>query len=429
MMTTKPNQREELRQRLRRLGLVRGVSSLPPSPHHPVPIEGLVDGAFHETPYGRCFVAQAAFPSHHRHGDLDLATFLDLAPETLAAVGGEPALSAADLRRTLFLDTETTGLSGGTGTMAFLVGLGFFEGDHFRLLQPFLRDPGDELALVHFLATQFARFDAVITFNGRAFDLPLLETRFVLARQPFPLASVPHLDLLGPARRLWRERLPSRALGTLEREVLGVERDQADVPGGMIPRLYRDYLRTGDGREISRILYHNLVDVLSMVTLAARLSRAFADPLGTDGLTGADLFCLARWQEERGEEAEGTLRAALEAGLRPDLRQRALRELALLLKRAGRRREAVAYWQQLGMEATQGTLAPVELAKVFEWHLGRPALAAGWTRLALARAERWPPGPRRERELAALHHRLERLQRRMATVPDQGRGPDEGENR
>ena len=407
--------REDLRQRLRRLGLVRGVRSLPPSPRRAVAIESVVEGEFHETPHGRCFVAHLELPADHLHGDLPLGTFLELSPQVLAVLGGNPALAGTDLRRALFLDTETTGLSGGTGTMAFLVGLGFFEGDRFRILQPFLRDPGDERAMVHFLQEQLPRFQFLVTFNGRGFDVPILETRFLLARLPFPLSGVPHLDLLPPARRLWRERLPSCALGTLEREVLGVQRDQADVPSGVIPLIYRDYLRTGDAREIARILYHNQVDILSMVTLAARLARALTDPLGEPGLGGAELYSLARWYGEAGGDVEGTLRAALAAGLPPHLRLRALRDMALLLKRAGRRSEAAIWWQQLAVEDPLGVLAPVELAKTFEWHIPRPALAAGWTRLALARASRWPPGERRERALRDLLHRLERLERRLAS--------------
>ncbi|HEC36015.1 MAG TPA: hypothetical protein ENI39_05715 [Anaerolineae bacterium] len=406
------DQRDDLRRQLRRLGLVRGVGHLSPSRRR-VAIESLVEGAFHDTPYGHCFVAQMELPADHCHGDLPLSTFLELPPGVLAAVGGEPALAGAALRQALFLDTETTGLSAGSGTMAFLVGLGFFEGDRFRILQAFLRDPGDEPAMVHFLEEWFPRFQMLVTFNGRGFDLPILGTRFILARRPFPLATTPHLDLLPPSRRLWRERLPSRALGTLEREVLGVCRGQADVPGGVIPCVYRDYLRTGDAREIPRILYHNQVDVLSMVTLAARLGRAFAAPQAEPGLGGTELYSLARWYGEAGGDVEGTLRAALAADPPAHVRLRALRDLAFCLKREGHRSQAVQWWQQLALEDPQAVLASVELAKTFEWHLCCLPLATKWTRLALARASAWPDGPRRERALAALRHRLERLERKM----------------
>jgi len=380
---------------------------LPPSQRRRVSLESVVQGRFHETSHGRCFLVEEHLPIHHHHGDLPLGAFLDLDPNILSLLGGDPCPADVDLEHALFLDTETTGLSAGTGTMAFLVGLGFFERDRFRVVQIFLRDPGDEPAMITFLADILPRFKMLVTFNGRGFDVPILENRFILARRPFPLAAVPHVDLLPPSRRLWRFRLTSCALGSLEREVLGVERDQADIPSGVIPRVYLDYLRTGDAREIPRILYHNRIDVLSMVTLAARLGRALAMP---EGLGGPDLYALARWYGK--ENTEQFLRKALTSGLPAHLRLRALRDLALLLKRAGRRGEATEWWQQLALEDPLGILAPVELAKIFEWHIPRFDLALRWTKVALARARRWPPGPRRERALEALERRLSRLQRK-----------------
>jgi hypothetical protein len=214
-------------------------------------------------------------------------------------------------------------------------------------------------------------------------------------------------------------RLSSCALGVLEQEVLGVQRAQADVPGGVIPYIYRDYLRTGDAREISRVLYHNQIDILSLVTLATRLVRTFTAPLeGGGSVTGAELYCLARWYNQLEREAEAPLREALEEDLAYEVRQRALRDLALLLKREGRREETIEWWQQLAVESASDIRAPVELAKIFEWHVPRLGLAVGWTRLALSRARRWSPGSRRARALARLQHRLERLQRKMERSDD-----------
>lgn len=413
MSIQRPEQRPDLRQQLRRMGVVRGASNLPPSPRRRVAIESMVEGSFHATPHGQCFVAQASFPTQHRHGDLPLGDFLALAPGLLARIGGESGLKNVDLRHVLFLDTETTGLSGGTGTMAFLVGLGFFADDSFVLQQPFLRDPGDEPALIHWLEERFSRFQALVSFNGRSFDVPILQTRFVLARRPLRLDALPHLDLLAPSRRLWRERLSSCALVNLEREVLGVRRDQADVPSGVIPAIYRDYLRTGDAREIARILYHNQVDILSLATLATLLARSFHDPHAEPAVSGAELYSLARWYESAGGDVEGVLRAALAAGLPGDLRLRALRDLGSWLKRNDRRAEAVEWWQQWAIEDAADVGAAVELAMAFEWHLRRPALAAAWTRLAIGRAGQWRRGAQREQALAELHHRLARLERRL----------------
>ncbi len=407
---------DDLRERLRRLGVVRGARVLPPSPRRRVALESVLPGTFHETPSGRCWVVRTEHPSDTLHGRWPLHAFLTLPTDALAAIGGDPALATVPLSQVLFLDTETTGLSGGTGTMAFLVGLGFFEEDRFVVLQAFLRDPGDEPAMVHFLAEFLPRFRWLVTFNGRGFDLPILQNRFVLARRPFPLDGFPHLDLLNPARRLWKGHLVSCALTVLEREILGVIRDQADIPSGVIPAVYREYLQTGDARELPRIFYHNRVDVLSMVVLTAHLTRVFADPEGAPDLSGEELGALARWYGETGRNPEGVLRAALRRTPAGERRARYLAELGLLSKRRGRWAESVEWWQQLALEAPEPFVAAVELAKVYEWHLARPALALGWARWALRRAEALPPGPHREHLIGELHHRIDRLERRCAGV-------------
>jgi hypothetical protein len=414
---------DDLRQRLRELGVAKGIRELAtPSARPRLAIEDLVPGRFHTTSHGQCFVTEAIYPPEHLHGTCPLSTFLALPAEVVAQIAQDDLPAGVNLQRACFLDTETTGLSGGTGTMAFVVGLGFFAAGGFHVRQYFLRDPGDEPAMVEALAESLLEFEALVSFNGRAFDVPILESRFILARVPPPTAGVPHLDLLPPARRLWHYHLPSCALSALERTVLGVLREQDDVPSGIIPYLYRDYLRTGDAREMKRVLYHNAVDILSLVTLAARLCRAFADPWGetedkrNTRLSGAEFFGLGHWYTAQGRqaEAERAYRAALKADLAPDLRATVLRVLGTLLKRANRQSEAFACWQQLALEEAGDVQAHVELAKYLEWHVGDLALAAGWTQAALAQVEQWPTGMRRDDTLAELRHRLERLEKKSA---------------
>jgi uncharacterized protein YprB with RNaseH-like and TPR domain len=419
--------RDDLRRRLRELGVVRGVQELAARhPRRAVAIEDIVSGQFHTTSRGQCFVAEESYPLDHSHGDLPLSAFLELSPSVVAQVERDARLVDLDLRRVCFLDTETTGLSAGTGTMAFIVGFGFFSDEGFRVRQHFLRDPGDEPAMVEALVDSLPAFEALVSFNGRAFDVPIIENRFILARTAPPTRDMPHVDLLHPARRLWRYALSSCALTSLEREVLGVRRQQADVPSGLIPYLYRDYLRTGDARDMKRVLYHNKIDILSMVTLAVRLCRAFADPWNLEEigqrrrLSGGELYALGRWYTDEGHirEAERAYLAALR--LRSErgaaLRRRTLRELALLLKRDERRDEAFAFWQQLALESAEdggGVLAHVELAKYFEWTVGNLAQAAAWTRAALRQVEARAPSPSRDDRLAELRHRLSRLERKM----------------
>jgi len=420
--------REDLKRRLRELGVVKGVRELQtPGPRRSHAIEELVSGQFHTTSHGQCFVAEAHYPFDHRHGDLPLSAFLELSPQAVADVEQDERVADVELRRACFLDTETTGLSGGTGTMAFVVGIGFFDDDGFRLEQYFLRDPGDEPAMVEALMERFPTFDALVSFNGRCFDVPIIENRFILARVAPPLRRKVHVDLLHPARRLWRYALSSCALTSLERDVLGVRRQQADVPSGVIPFLYRNYLRTGDARDMKRVLYHNQIDILSMVTLAARLCWAYADPWREDvcgqrrELTGPEFYALGRWYEDQDQvrEAERAYRTALRACVESssELRTRTLRELAYLLKRDERRGEAFAFWQQLALESSEGNggvLAHIELAKYFEWYVEDLERAAAWTRAALDTVATWKRGPRRSDKLGDLEHRLSRLERKLA---------------
>lgn len=390
----------------------------PPSRGTRLAIEDVVAGRFHTASDGRCFVAESFYPPGYRHGRLILPSRMELSPALATLAVPDEVLEGWEPdRRPCFLDIETTDLSGSSGTIAFVVGLGFFaqepeEGFHLR--QYFLRDPGDELAMLEALGEQLAEFRALVSFNGRAFDVPILENRFILARVPPPTAGLLHLDLLPLARRLWRYESPSCALSALERRVLGVLREQDDVPSNLIPWLYRDYLRTGDARPMKRVFYHNAMDILSMVALIGRLDSALAGPRGELEMNGAELYGLGRWYEGEGRlaEAERSYRAALEAPTTPELRRRILHSLALLLKRTGRYDEACAYWEQLALEECTEIVPCVELAKYFEWRAGDPVRAAEWARAALARAKDWPDGPACAETLAALHHRLARLERK-----------------
>jgi hypothetical protein len=263
----------------------------------------------------------------------------------------------------------------------------------------------------------------LVSFNGRGFDLPLVQNRFVLARMPIPLAGLPHLDLLFPARRVWRARVGSCSLGSLERNVLRIQRTVEDVPSYLIPDIYRDYYRTGTVTELLvRVFYHNLMDVTSMPILAARLAHHFRpfDPMASlDGLHPLDCASLGRCYValEWSEAAIAAYRAALNGTLTDADRADVLRDLGFLLKRLERREEAAALWEEWISSVSGDDLTPyVELAKHHEWHTGDLAAARGWAAWALRSAEGWPPGSARDGTLAELRHRLERLERKCLRI-------------
>ena len=214
----------------------------------PVPLEELVDGWRRENERGEFFVIDTSVHLEERHGDVPLSRCHTISPDTVSVLSAEPELDGFDLREAVYLDTETTGLAGGAGTAAFLIGAGWFEGERFRVRQYFMRDYHEEGALLQALEEDIAGFSSIVTYNGRAFDIPLLDTRFRLARSRFSLGEVPLLDLLHPARRLWKERLESCRLQSLEVALLGLQRT-GDIPGDEIPQVYFCLLYTSDAAD------------------------------------------------------------------------------------------------------------------------------------------------------------------------------------
>jgi len=368
----------DLRDRLRRLGVHKGTTGLmprtpaPPPPRTPPAIQ---QGAPHpfetatledvRTALGVAHVRRATYTLDHTHGDRQLHSALTPPPQQMGRLvfGGR---GDVDLRRALFLDTETTGLAGGAGTLAFLVGVGFFTADGFVVEQYFLKDPLRESAMLAAIDRHVAAHDALVTFNGRSFDVPLLETRFTLARIAPEFADKPHLDLLLPARSVWKHALPSCSLGSLEYHVLQVRRTQDDVAGFLIPQLYRDYLHSGRDElsdDMQRVMYHNLLDILSMVTLSARLCEAIFRPRD-----GREHFASGAFHERAGEaeQAERAYRSAAQAGDAPEAAQsETARRLARLLKGQKRHGEAREHWRRLADQDDVDAL--VELAKLHEW--------------------------------------------------------------
>ncbi len=412
---------EDLRKRLERLGVGLGLTGLrppraAPEPAAPPPgrreaIDDWVSGTEVQTAAGPCFVAEMRYPLAHLHGGATLGALLEHEPHELGALAGDLVQGADGFGRFAFLDTETTGLAGGTGTYAFLVGVGTFEDGEFVLRQCFMRDIPEEAAALLVVREVLERSRGLVTFNGRGFDWPLLETRFAMNRQPAPPVVPPHLDLLLPARRLWRLRLRSCALSSLEEHILGVGRGEADVPGWAIPALYRDFLLYGRAKPLARVFYHNAHDILSLATLAAHLCATVRQPL--EALRhGEDLFSLARRCEAEGDVATavGLYEQCLRCQLAPATRREATHRLSQLHRRAGDAAEALRLWQAL---AERGDVdACVELAKHYEHRAADldEARRVAQRALGLLRAQRCPD----RRRLAALEHRLARLDAKLA---------------
>ncbi len=403
----------ELTRIIRRIeAKTRGSHSLAsPSAAARQSLESLLEGTVEDTERGKLLVVRRRYPVDHRHGAQPLLAAREATPAALALLsrGGQ---EITDGRRLLYLDTETTGLAGGTGTYAFLVGVGFFDGDEFEVRQFFMRDLDEEPALLTILEETFRKFDGFVTYNGTGFDLPLLETRFVLGRRRFP-GEVFHVDLLTPARRLWSTRLIDCRLGTVEQDVLRFIRDD-DLPGALIPTVYFEYLRRKRPHELPRVFEHNRHDILSLAALtgwvADAVARAPHPELDPEALAG-----LGRMLE--GADPDRSLacyRLALDTGLPTPSRERLLLRLAHREKRLSRWDEARALWEQVARSARDFDPRPwEEIAKVHEHRRRDLGAAREVVEQALALARRHRASARVQ---ASFEHRLERLGRRLDRV-------------
>jgi uncharacterized protein len=411
----------------------------------------LVEGA-----RGPCVVVDRSYPASHRHGHEPVERYLAAArtsritlPWFLDRTGDLPMSGRADDdSRLLCFDLETTGLSGGAGTYAFLVGFGFFDDDGFHTRQFFLRGYGEERALLHAVEDELsraaARTDVLVTYNGRSFDIPLIETRYHVHRLRSPFDDMPHVDMLFPARRLWKRRMPrglvpptvaafggrihafgatvpdespgSCALTAIERDVLGLHR-QDDVPGWEIPARYFGYARTGDARGLEGVLEHNRLDLLSLGAVAAVILEMVRE--GADvARERHDCLALGRLLEYLGrmQDAERCYTAAalddgmLELAVDRVVRADALHWLAIHRRRSHRFHESAEAWRQLvdipGLDAERRREALEALAIHHEHRAKDLEAARAFALSALQLAD----DARRADE---VRHRLGRLSRKL----------------
>ncbi|MBI5051939.1 MAG: ribonuclease H-like domain-containing protein, partial [Chloroflexi bacterium] len=433
--------------RLRRLGVQRGAKGMPPTAPKargrdsvPAPIESVVNGSEEQTKHGSYFLIENEYDLDHKHGIRSLGAWLHCDLATTVRLSQK---EIDDLTKFAFFDIETTGLAGGARTLAFLIGVGVIEEDRYILRQYFLRDPSEEAAMLSALESELKDRIGVVTYNGRSFDVPIVESRFVMSRRRFNFRAMPNLDLLPFARRLWRGQYENCSLGTLEKTVLGGERSEDDVPGMLIPQMYVDYLRTGDANEMKRVIYHNAQDILSMTALASHIVDIFADPL-TPKRSGDECLRLALWHDDnaRVDEAEAAYNAARQRRLtdasalvlyqrygafaRVDeaeaaynaARQRRLTDASALvlyqrygafLKKENRRAEAVSLWESWADLDSSDPEPCIELSKFYEWETKEIKEAKEWASRAMMCLTHWRKDWRRDEVWNEVKHRLERL--------------------
>jgi len=410
-----------------------------------------------DTPFGQCLIVDRRYEADRFHGGIrigecDVDDFASLAILDPSLGGQTPACRAEapcqagerrlggplGTRRTIFIDLETTGLSGGAGTVAFLVGCGYFDLGAFQVRQFLLTSFASERALLHAVADFFGGADLIVTYNGKTFDVPVMETRWLFHRLQMPLDSVPHFDMLHSARRLWRPRARAGDPGdsgcrltTLERTLFNVSR-VGDVGGFEIPGRFFQFLRRGDPRPLEPVLEHNRLDLVSLAAVMAR-----AVELARDGHVacrdGAEALALGRIYEraatdERSADRVSVLARAESCYLRAaqsrtaDVRAEALYRLALRHRRERRFAEAAAIWREV-IELTEpravrriGGLGALrhfaaEALAIHHEHRDRDLTSARELALfAVKEAEAEANRPRAD----SVRHRLARLNRKLA---------------
>ncbi|MDM7926690.1 MAG: ribonuclease H-like domain-containing protein [bacterium] len=408
----------ELREKLDRLG----VSGSRPPPAETarrgrVKLTDHVSGSECRSGAGPYFLSSSLFPENHTHGREPIRGWFDIPPDRLSWMGRDPALSGADLRRALFLDTETTGLAGGTGTVPFLVGLGAFDGTGFRVDQYFMRDLDEEKAALQAVAGRLEEAGLLVTYNGKCFDAALLASRFTLRRMRTRIREIPHVDLLFTARRIWKRRLVDCSLSNVENRVIGFRR-QDDVPGFLIPGLYFDWLRTRNAAGLAPVFRHNVWDILALAALGSVAGRMYVRPLESirhpqDGIgLGRAFESLGRF-----ETAASCYHRVLEGLSGAEEREEALFRLGFSLKRSGDWAAMAAVWERATREIRSPIRAWEELAKYHEHRSGDlqralEAVNAALSALDILEAVRQDGGVTDARD--RLIRRLERVRSKMA---------------
>jgi uncharacterized protein len=289
------------------------------------------------------------------YGQIPIAMGLQIPADIIGFLSRDAAFEGLDLSTALFLDLETTGLSNGTGTVPFLVGLGYYRDERFKVTQFFLNEMAEEERLVRELDA-FVRemgFRSLVTYNGKAFDVPLVETRFALHRMPCPLRGMPHLDFLFSARSLWQHKYDSCRLFHLAQQIVQAERSE-DIPGAEVPLRYFQYIRSGDFSLIDPILYHNQEDLLSLLGVVvagavlvdrhrAAAARGEGDPM--------DLYGVAKLFERAGDTATSAvlLEKALAGGrgLSAEVSIVARKKLSHHFKKNKDWDKALPFWQEM----------------------------------------------------------------------------------
>lgn len=399
----------ELIKRLETLGVHRGLSTESPrghaSPSSKRSIqEVLPEGRFWPDHSRSIFILDCVYPSNFQHGNRPLG----MPPGERVYPGLLDGGLETDHEGLLFLDVETSSLSPGSGNLVFLVGLGHWTPEGYHSHQVFLNDPTEEISFLAYLDDWTNRFPVLVTFNGQAFDLPVLHHRFLINGIRSEILKKPHVDILRFARRLWHKRYPSRRLAFLENKVLGFIRGQDEIPSWMVPEIYQNYLFQGKNDLLPGIFYHNEMDIVSLAGLFVFIESLFQEP-DWDLLSADEAYMLIREMERHGHEQ--LIRFLHELIQTPQYSNDSkAASLWLLIGRIYKRHrwisEALQCWERAaGLNSLEACL---ELSQYYEREQHDYGMALVWLDRAIAILDT-SPSPKEKQRFGALSRRRLRL--------------------
>ena len=402
---------DSLAEKLKRLGMKLGSELVMPPPPLPeeTSVTSVIPGEEISTAFGRCYRVRKLLDRQHMHGSTTLVIEGEIG--LVADWAHLQNLRGQTAERMIFLDTETTGLAGGTGTFAFLVGVSQITPDGLEFTQFLLRDPSEEQAMLTALSEYMTVARAVVTYNGKSFDIPLLNNRYILHRIQSPFINLDHIDLLPMARKIWKKKLASHRLSNVETEILRVERTLDEVPGYLVPQVYFDYLKSGDAHPLAGVLYHNEMDVLSLTALLQYFMQSLSRLDHDASETLDDLYPVINLLIDMGHFAEAC--SLFERVFRQDAPEslidwETIEKMAVFYKRNKDWPSALKIWEAAADH--QQEFGWLELAKYYEHHTRNYPGARYYTETLLQHIStlNLPPFTRKQR-LDELQKRLDRV--------------------
>ena len=392
---------DDLLNKLKALGLkLDKASDVVPEESDGLSLDKAVNGRWVEMQDSKVFIVEAHYPADNLHGKIPLTKTQDFS--TMASF--MEADSPIKLDQLLFIDTETSSLSSGTGSFVFLIGAAFFDDSGLQVVQIFLDQPYLETPFLLYFDELIQHFNVFVSYNGKAFDIPMLRSRYGMNKLPCNLDSYQHFDLLHTARRIWKKRLESRKLSDIERDILDFQRSDEEIPGWLVPQIYFDYQESKDAGPLQGVFYHNEIDVVSLAALFLHINQLLSkDNLAhpDEGLDvcaiGDTLGKLGHWNL-----SEEYFQAGLKKGLPEEFQNEALNRFAYTLKRQEKWKEAIIYWE---LSAKNGDCeACIELAKYYEHRVRDYDQAIAWTDMAIQYAQNNPNW-----DMIKIDHRRNRL--------------------